>query len=104
MNNEKFSRGKILEDVVQILKNITCDWDISFNKPFADDTKLMADLEFESIDIVQFIVAIEECFQTRNFPFEELLMTEGRYVDEIQVKDAVDFLHRHLNTITEKKQ
>ena len=44
-----------------------------------------------------FVVAIEECFRQRGLPFEELLMLDGRYVDEIRVKEAVDFLCTHLN-------
>ena len=51
---------------------------------------------FESIDVVQLVVALEEHYQRRDFPFEELLLNEGRYVDEIYVRDVVQFLHKHL--------
>ncbi|MCU0289998.1 MAG: acyl carrier protein, partial [Acidobacteria bacterium] len=77
----------------------TCrDWDMDFEGDISPDTKLIGDLAFESIDVVQFIVAIEERFKRRGLPFEEFLMKDGRYVDEIWVKDAVNFLYRHLNS------
>ena len=46
---------------------------------------------------MQFIVAIEERFQTRGLPFEELIMVDGRYVDEVEVGETVTFLHTRLN-------
>jgi acyl carrier protein len=100
--NEGYPREAILQDIVAILHSMTSDWDMEFSGPIGAHTRLMADLQCESIDIVQFIVAIEERFATRHLPFEELLMTDGRYVDEIRVGDAVDFLHRHLNVRKEE--
>jgi acyl carrier protein len=90
-------RDSILKDVILILEDMTADWDTQLTGPLGPETRLVEDLQFESIDVVQFIVAIEERFQKRGLPFEELLMTEGRYVDEINVQDAVEFLNRHLN-------
>jgi acyl carrier protein len=88
----------ILEDIRRILQEMTSDWDMDFEGDIGPDTKLIGDLAFESIDVVQFIVAIEERFKRRGLPFEEFLMKDGRYVDEIWVKDAVNFLYRHLNS------
>ena len=90
-------RTAILNDVLHILEEMTCDWDLELDGPLGRDTRLIAELEFASIDIVQFLVAIEEHFQRREFPFEELVMKEGRYVDEIVVADVVAFLDQHLN-------
>lgn len=94
----KFSNEVILEDIKNILQEMTSDWDMDFEGDISPDTKLIGDLAFESIDVVQFIVAIEERFKRRGLPFEEFLMKDGRYVDEIWVKDAVNFLYRHLNS------
>ena len=95
--SSKFSKETIFQDLIHILENMTYDWDMEFTGPIEPGTKLIADLAFESIDVVQFIVAIEECFQRRGLPFEELVMVDGRYVDEIKVSETVDFLFRHLN-------
>ena len=95
-------KEKIQTDLTEILKDMTSEWDIELINPIGPETRLIADLGFESIDIVQFIVAIQERFNRRNLPFEELVMAHGRYVDEIAVSDAADFLYRHLNTLEEK--
>jgi acyl carrier protein len=90
-------RERILFDLTEILSDMTSDWDNEVNAPIGSQTKLIGDLCFESIDIVQFVVAIQECYQRRDLPFEEVLMSDGRYVDEIVMSDVVDFLYRHLN-------
>lgn len=95
--SEEISKDNILNNLIDILEDMTSDWDMEFNGKIDPDTKLIEDLAFESIDIVQLVVAIEECFKRRGMPFEELLMAHGRYVDEILVADAVDFIYRHLN-------
>lgn len=99
LSQPPLAREVILQDLIHILENMTSDWDMELSEPMGPQTKLIADLGFESIDVVQFIVAIEERFQRRGLPFEELLMTEGRYVDEIRVGDTADFLHVHLNNL-----
>ncbi len=87
----------ILNDIVELLEDMIVDWDNDFEDAIGPDTRLVADLSFESIDIVQFIVAIEERFRCKGLPFEEFLMIDGRYVDEIKVSDVAAFLHRYLS-------
>jgi acyl carrier protein len=87
----------ILQDVVGILEDMTSDWDLEFSGGIGPNTHLIADLAFESIDMVQFIVALEEQFMRRDLPVETLLMADGRYVDDLQVAQVVDFLSKHLN-------
>lgn len=100
MNQESLiPEQTILSSLTEILQDITADWDTDFNGPIGADTKLVDDLGFESIDIVQFIVAIEEHFQRRGLPWEDILMSDGRYVDEIKVGDAAALLSPHLNKL-----
>ena len=90
--------GRILfQDLVRVLEDMTSDWDSEFSGGITPETRLIADLGFESIDVVQLIVAIEERFQKRDMKFEELLMENGRYVDELRVGQVVDFLAKQLN-------
>jgi acyl carrier protein len=93
----QISQKAILSALIAILEDMTSEWDTDFESAIGPNTRLIADLAFESIDIVQFIVAIEESFKRRGLPYEEFLMTDGRYVDEIKVGDIVAFLNRHLN-------
>ena len=90
-------RESISASVVEILNRMTSDWDIGFAGGIKPTTRLIGDLTFESIDMVQFVVAIEEQFMRRDLPFEKLLMGDGRYVDDLRVAEVSDFLCEHLN-------
>lgn len=94
---ERFSQERILAGMISILRDMTSDWDLDFSGDIGIGTKLVEDLGFESIDIVQLVVAIQEHFRRRTLPFEELLMRNGMYVQDITVGDTVDFLHRCMN-------
>jgi acyl carrier protein len=91
------ARVEINTAVVAILNHITSDWDQDFAGGIQTETLLIRDLGFESIDVVQFVAALEDRFGSRNLPFEKLLMIDGRYVDDLSVGDVVDFLDLHLN-------
>lgn len=90
------AKESILKDLIAILEDMTADWDTGYEGAIGAETGLVADLAFESIDLVQFIVAIEEHFQQRGLPWEEFFMVDGRYKDEIRIGEAVDFLASHL--------
>lgn len=91
-------RGPIMQGVIDILKDMTSDWDLDFSGEIGPETQLMSDLAFESIDVVQFVVALQEKFGRRDLPFEKLLMVDGRYVDDLSVAEVSDFLSRQLNS------
>ncbi len=98
MNTSRYlTRESISQDVIAIIQSMISDWDLSPDLPIGLDTRLVADLDCKSIDIVQLIVSLQEHFEQRNLPFERLLMSEERYVDEIYVRDIVDFLVKYLN-------
>ncbi len=78
--------------VVGVLADITQDWDLDLANGFAADTRLIADLAFESIDLVQFAVAIEQALGTTGLPFEKLFMKDGDYVEDLTLGEVVRFL------------
>ena len=92
----EFDRDTIFRDLVVILEDMTSDWETNLNGGITRESRLIADLGFESVDVVQLVVAIEEQFQRRDMPFEELLMDEGQYVEELTVGQIVDFLAAKL--------
>ena len=91
-----FDRTTINAAVLEILKDLTADWDTDFSGDIGPDTRLIEDLAFESIDVVQLVVSLEGRFQRRDLPFEKLLMHDGRYVDDLTVQQLVDFLDTTL--------
>ncbi len=76
----------------ELLQDFTQDWDNEFEGEMTRETRLLADLGFESIDIIQLVVAIEEMVGKRKLPFNQLLMKDGRYVDDLSIGQIADFL------------
>jgi acyl carrier protein len=93
----KYDREAVFRAMLGILESMTSDWEMGYAGSPRPETRLISDLGFESIDIVHLVVAIEEHFNRRDLPFEELLMADGRYVSELRVGEIVEFLVKHLN-------
>lgn len=89
------SQDRYLQPLIALLEDFTQDWDSASDAPITRETKLFADLGFESIDIIQLIVAMQEEVVKRNMPFDSLLMKEGRYVDDLSVGQIADYLALH---------
>ncbi len=77
----------VLEDFIE-------DWGL--DEPIERATTLVEDLGFDSIDVIQFIVAIETAFEQRNLGFHELIMKDGRYVDDLSLGEMVEFVEQRL--------
>lgn len=86
----------ILARLKDVLEDFIADWDTELDEPIGRDTMLLEDLGFESIDIIQLVVAIEEAFGRRKLPFEKVLMQDGRYVDDLSVGQIAEFLQHEL--------
>ena len=84
-----------LERLVTLLEDFTQDWDHEFTGAMSRDTRLLADLGFESIDIIQLVVAIQEEILRRKLSFDRLLMKDGRYVDDLSIGQIADYLAAH---------
>lgn len=70
------------------------DWGL--DAEITEETSLVGDLEFDSIDVIQFVVAMENAFQSRKIGFQDLLMQGGRYVDDLTVGQIEAFLVQRL--------
>ncbi|MDP8965647.1 MAG: acyl carrier protein [Cyanobacteriota bacterium] len=86
---------QVQSDIVEILKDMTQEWDMDVNE-IASDTKLVEDLSFASVDIIHLVVSIEEHFKQK-LGFNELLMRDGRYLDDLSVEELSSFVSRKLN-------
>ena len=83
-------------DVIELLKDMTSDWDTGFGGEIGNGTALIGDLGFESIDVVHLVTAIEQRYDRSDLPFEKLLMQDGHYVDDLTVGQIAQFLHANL--------
>ena len=89
-----FSRQTILSTVIATLADLVQDWDLA--TPIEAETRLVADLGFESIDLIQMVAALEQAFGRPNLPFADLLIVDGRYVDDLTAGQISDFLTTRL--------
>jgi len=100
-----FDKQAILGDILKILEDMTSDWEMGFAGKIDPETRLVADLAFESLDVVQLAVAIEEHFKSSGLPFQKLFMRrDGGYVDDVRVSEVVDFLYNHINDRGSRKE
>ena len=89
-----FDRQTILSTVTMTLESLVQDWDLDTS--IGPATTLVADLGFESIDLIQMVAALEQEFGRPNLPFAELLIVDGRYIDDLSVSQIADFLTTRL--------
>jgi acyl carrier protein len=86
----------IQQQLAVLLNDMIQEWDIELLDPIGAETRLIADLGFESVDLMQLIVAIEQAFGVRGLPYEQVLMQNGGYVTEITTRQLADFLYRSI--------
>jgi acyl carrier protein len=88
------TRDQILAEVLDLLNGVVRDWD--FEAPLGGETRLFADLAFESLDLVVLGAAVQERFG-QTFPFPEFFAEIGqREVRDLTINEWVDFIERHL--------
>ena len=88
------TRAEINETLEKTLSEFVSDWGLDVT--IGSDTSLVEDLEFDSIDVIQFVVAVENAFGSRTLGFQKLLMQDGRYVDDLTIGQIEAFLASQL--------
>ena len=86
-----------IETVVAIVDDLTQDWGLDSDVPTNAETRLVADREFASVDIIQLCVALEQCYE-RRFGFQDLLMKDGSYVGDLSLGRLAAFVESRLNS------
>jgi acyl carrier protein len=79
----------------EIVIDLVQDWGLDLNGNIGGRTRLVADLEFASVDIIQFCVAIEEHYDFK-FGFQDLLMNNGSYINDLTISQTAEFMHGKL--------
>lgn len=90
------AKDEILTKVLNVVQTMIADWDMDLEAPLGASTRMIEDLAFESIDIMQFVVSIEQAFGRKGLPFEKLFMRDGDYVEEMTLGEVADFLAQNL--------
>ena len=71
-------------------------WGVYATHPIAEDTRIVGDLDFESVMIVEFCMAVGKHFR-KKLPFQNLVFQDGRFQD-FTVGQLVTFLDGHLTS------
>jgi acyl carrier protein len=88
------TRDQILADLLALLNSMVRDWE--FEGPVGANTRLFADLAFESLDLVVLGAKLQEHFG-QSFPFPEFFAEIGqREVRDLTIGEWVDFIQRNL--------
>jgi acyl carrier protein len=97
---DPFERSAIFATVVATLQDLMRDWEVE--EPIGSETCVVADLGFESIDLIQMVAALEQAFRPRRISFVDMLVAEGRYVDDLSVSEIVDGIEMRIRESAEK--
>jgi acyl carrier protein len=88
------TREHVLAEVLDLLNSVVGDWE--FEGAIGADTRLFADLAFESLDLVVLGAKVQEHFG-QTFPFPEFFAEIGqREVRDLTIGEWADFVERHL--------
>jgi acyl carrier protein len=97
---DPIERAAILATVIATLRELVRDWEIE--EPIGAETRVVNDLSFESIDLIQMVAALEQAFRQHRVSFVDMLVADGRYVDDLSVADIVEGIEVRIRESAEK--
>ena len=74
--------------VIATLQELMRDWEME--ELIGSQTRVVAELGFESIDLIQMVAAFEQAFRPYRISLVDMLVADGRYVDDLSVDEIVD--------------
>jgi acyl carrier protein len=86
---------EICTELIAIAARITDGWGLE-DVELTQSTRLSEDLCFSSIDLLNFLAAVDVQFQ-RKLPYERLLMVGDRYRNELTINDLAEFVHDNFD-------
>ena len=89
-----WTREQLRTDVLEVLREKIKKLDSDFSGPLNEETRIVGDLDFESVLIVEFCMAIGKHFR-KKLPFQNLVFQNGRFQD-FTVGQLLTFLEDHL--------
>jgi acyl carrier protein len=91
-----WTRDQLRTDVLGILREKSKKLNSGFSGPLTEETRIVGDLSFESVIIVEFCMAIGKHFR-KKLPFQNLVFQNGKFQD-FTVGQLLTFLEDHLNS------
>lgn len=82
--------------VIAVVEDLIQDWGLDLDDGVQAGSKVVEDLQFASVDIIQLCVALEQAYE-RKFGFQDLLMKDGSYVGDLSLAQFAQFIDSRLN-------
>ncbi len=90
------TRQELYARLIPLIARVARDWEPEdLEEEVDEETRLIADLDLTSVDFVDLFVAIEADLG-RRIGFHDLLMVDGRYIDDLAIGELIDYLQRKL--------
>jgi len=89
------STSRAEETVFSILTEFAEEWDLD-DLEVASGTRLKADMGFESTDIMQLFLAIQEAFPTMTLHFQSLIMADGKFVKDLTAREVIVYVNTEI--------
>ena len=94
-NTERaWTRDQLRTDVLEILRDKSKKLDSDFSGPLTEETRVVGDLDFESVMIVEFCMAVGKHFR-KKLLFQKLVFQNGQFQD-FTVGQLLTFLEDQL--------
>jgi acyl carrier protein len=90
-------KDQIARRVIPILERMTSDWELGFSGGIGPETRLVGDLGIDSVSMVEVQAAIGAEFGREDLPFERMLFVDGEFVEDLSVRDLVEFVDAALS-------
>jgi len=85
--------------IIDLTKELIEDWgleDVDVSKA----TTLKRDLGFASADTMQLFTMIQEHYSSIPFKFQELVMKDGKFIDDLTLEQVIVFILKKLSSIS----
>ncbi|MCV6596318.1 MAG: hypothetical protein OIF40_04440 [Mangrovicoccus sp.] len=89
------SKSLAEETVFNILSEFADEWGLD-DLELSTETQLKSDMSFESTDIMQLFLGIQEAFPSVQIPFQSLVMKDGKFIDDLAVRDVIAFVNTEV--------
>lgn len=84
--------------IIALTQDLVQDWGLELEGGISSSSRLVGDLAFASVDIIQLCVAIEQHYETK-LGFQKLLMADGSYRSDLSLQEMADFVGDRLATL-----
>jgi acyl carrier protein len=91
------SKEEVSRTIIGVLGELLDSWGLS-GEVITEETRLNADLCLSSVDMLEVMALIDVKF-SRRFKYEELVVQDGHYRNELRVGEVADFVLARLDTM-----